>query len=65
MLNVKNGILVIEYNGIHSIDKFFKSRVVKYINISKTKKPHITQVVTKLVVSITLEKKSLLVSVEH
>ena len=35
------------------------------MNISKTRKPLITQVDTKFVVSITLERKPLLLSVEH
>ncbi len=35
------------------------------IKISKTKKPHITQVVTKFVVSTTLDKRPLVLSVEH
>ena len=44
---------------------FLNQWLVKNIKISNIKKPLITQVVTKLVVSITLDIYPLLLSVEH
>ena len=52
-------------NGSQISKIFFKSNEVKYINSSKNKKPQITQVVTKFVVSTTLDKRFLVLSVEH
>ena len=43
----------------------FKSIPLKYMNISYNRKPQTTHVVTKLVVSITLDKYDLVFSVEH
>ena len=60
-----NNIATNGTNGSQILKNIFKSMLVKYIKISKIKKPHITQVVTKLVVSTTLEIYPLLLSVEH
>ncbi len=43
--------------GNHKSKNILRSKLVKYMNISKTKKPLMTQVVTKFVVSITPEIK--------
>ena len=67
VINKENGQLQERPNLAFSeitIDNF-KSIFVKYMNISKTKKPLITHVVTKLVVSTTLDTNPLLLSVEH
>ena len=56
---------VIFVSKINESKNIFKSKLVKYINISKTRKPLMTQVVTKLVVSTTLDNNPLLLSVEH
>ncbi len=60
-----NNIATNGTNGSHKSKNIFKSKLVKYIKISNTRKPLITQVVTKLVVSTTLDKYPLLLSVEH
>ena len=52
-------------SGSQILKKTFKSIEEKNIKISKTKKPQITQVETKFVVSTTLDNKPLDLSVEH
>ena len=52
-------------NGNQISKNVFKSYSVKYMNISKVRNPHITQVVTKFVVSTTLDERFLSLSVEH
>ena len=47
------------------LNKDFKSYDVTCINISNIRNAHITQVVTKFVVSTTLDKRFLFLSVEH
>ena len=54
-----------EFNNNNILKSIFKSKEVKYIKISNTKKAHITHVVTKLVVSTTLGNRDLVLSVEH
>ena len=51
--------------GSHKSKNILRSKFVKYISISKTKKPLMTHVVTKFVVSTPLETNPLLLSVEH
>ena len=58
-------LLLMEQMAAKYQKNFLRSIEVKNIKISKTRKPQITHVETKLVVSTTLDKKPRDLSVEH